>query len=92
MADSFTELGAAEEHVVTQITTAIANAKDAAAAMVAALEDIDIDGIRTAILDADSKKTVIAMVEPIQGLVKSLTMNQMVPLLAKVLLAPKGAE
>lgn len=90
--DAFTELGPAEEHVVTQITDAISKAKDEAAKLIVALEEIDVDGIRTKILDADNKKTVIAMVDPIQNLVKSLSMNQMVPLLAKVLLAPKGAE
>jgi hypothetical protein len=88
----FIALGPAEEHIVTQITGAISKSKEEAHKLVAALEEIDIDGISAAMLDSDRKKTVIAMVGPMEGLVKSLGMNQLVPVLAKVLLAPKEEE
>lgn len=90
--EAFTPLGPAEQHIVSQISVAIEKAKEEATKMIAALEEIDVDGVATAMLDADGKKTVIAMVSPLESLVKSLAQNQMVPILAKVLLAPKAVE
>lgn len=81
-------LGAAERHVAAELRSAFKAAQENATTLARSLDEVDLDGIEAALLDPKRKDAVIGMVDPIQKLNSSLTVNGLIPLIAGVVLKP----
>lgn len=89
--DALELLGPAEKHIAEEMRAAVELAKTDAQKLLNALEEIDLDLVDGAMLDADRRATVIALVPSLQSLAKHLGDAALVPLLAKVMIEPKKA-
>jgi hypothetical protein len=89
MDETFDVLGPAEKHIAEQIRMAIAAAKTEAQNLLDVLDEIPVDAIEDAMVDAEKKMAVITLVDPIQKLASNLSMSSLLPLVMSVMLKPK---